>query len=1137
MISFTCSGCQKKLQAKPEMLGKRVKCPGCGLTTEVMAKSQSSPSTVRPRPSYSAGAKPTQPSDKSKVRTPGAGREQPTATLPDKHDKTGANTSDLTSNLVDHLSVPSRDSNDAGIAGPFVDLTSFLSLPQSKDELGRLGGFRILKVLGHGGMGVVFLAEDPQLRRKVAIKAMRPHLAQSDVGRERFLREARSAAALEHDNIVPIHHVAEDRGVPYIVMPLLRGQSLEDRLKQDEPIPLALMLQVGKELGSALVAAHGQGLLHRDIKPANIWLESTQARELHPVSQPRVKLLDFGLARLTVVDEQDYLTQSGAVIGTPGYMPPEQVNGEKLDGRADLFSLGCVLYRMAAGKVAFPGDTITARLLSVTIHDPEPPSKLNSTIPTELSTLIEQMLAKKREDRPTSAHEIVARLAALKHIVDEAAPNIATPSGARQQAGGKSPLTEAASKIRPAERNLLKSKVVIGAAAATMLLLVAGVFVVNRERGDDNMAQNKDPEDGTAQLKPPPRRKPPDDPKETGPKIVLPGPLDKLDPINIPAAERFPWQPNDLVGVLGKHGQMHWGRVTALAINPKGDLVAAGNGRLIYLWDIKASELKRVLSGGKLGVGSLEFSRDGTEFLSGGNDQTVKLWDTNSGKEKSSFPGYQGLYCSDGRIVTAGGTVKFWDLESGKEIDNPQPLPGDIVVYSRGGELMAVRRKDNTIHLLDAQTLTDKGTLKGHTQQVCSMAISPDGKLVASATHNYGGELAEIKIWDAKSAEEITTLPANSLAVWSITFSPDGKTLAAAQRYAITIWETSTWKKQKDLDGLYAQVFSLAYAADGKTLVSGGEDHSVQVWDLATGKRRSLPERPWWKIGGAMAFAADGNLLAVPFMGRSEGKVEIWDLKSGKPRVSIEGGSSAHSAAFSRDGRILAGGFFGSIYLKDLASDQIKNRWELQNNAYNVSFTHDSGSLVSFNADGTVRIWDVPRGAQTGYFKGVGVPAPDGKTIAVIEPEKVVAIRDVSTQKVLQTIHLDDPGATLMYSANGKHLTTTANGLMRFWDPASGKEVRQLPVPGLPVCFSPDGAHMVLGDVLDFVLCDLATGKELKRWFFPNDHRQSAIFSPDGRHLLVGNENGTVYVLRLAPSKAPEAKKAPPGALDRLATR
>src|SRR5262249_55726881 len=200
--------------------------------------------------------------------------------------------------------------------GVRAELVTLLGPPGAPGDLGRIGPYRVLAVLGTGGMGVVFRAEDEQLRRPVALKVMRADAAAGPQARERFLREARSAAALEHEHIVPVYHVGEAGGAPFLAMPLLRRGSLEDPLPRAGALPVPDVLRIGRQIAHALAYAHGKGVIHRDVKPANIWLEETPD-ELGDDCQDRVRLLDFGLAR---GPDDAGLTASGAVLGTPAYM-------------------------------------------------------------------------------------------------------------------------------------------------------------------------------------------------------------------------------------------------------------------------------------------------------------------------------------------------------------------------------------------------------------------------------------------------------------------------------------------------------------------------------------------------------------------------------------------------------------------------------------------------------------------------------------------------------------------------------------------------------------------------------------------------------------------------------------------------
>ena len=279
---------------------------------------------------------------------------------------------------------------------------SFLDAAHDASELGRLGGYRILRLLGQGGMGMVFLAEEEALHRQVALKVMSPSLSGNESARLRFLREARAMAAVVNDHIVPIHQVGEHNQIPFLAMPLLEGESLGDCLKREGKLSLAQACSLGKEIASGLAAAHAGGLIHRDIKPDNIWLEAPSGR---------VKILDFGLAR---AQEDNELTQSGTVMGTPKYMSPEQAEGHEVDQRSDLFSLGSVLYHSIAGQTPFRGKSLAATLVSVISTEPSPLTQMREDTPAELSELVSKLMSKNVDARPTSAESVVADFARLE---------------------------------------------------------------------------------------------------------------------------------------------------------------------------------------------------------------------------------------------------------------------------------------------------------------------------------------------------------------------------------------------------------------------------------------------------------------------------------------------------------------------------------------------------------------------------------------------------------------------------------------------------------------------------------------------------------------------------------------------------
>jgi len=306
-------------------------------------------------------------------------------------------------------SLPAEDAT-AGWQGDGSSADPCLRPARQADELGRLASYRILKILGQGGMGRVYQAEDTLLQRLAALKVMLPAYASDPGARQRFLREARAAAALEHDNIVTIYQVGEDNGVPFLAMPLLKGESLEDLLRKQPHLAIVEVVRIGREIAEGLSAAHEGGLIHRDIKPGNLWLEG---------SRRRVKILDFGLARPASAGQDNPVTQAGTILGTPAYMAPEQARGDELDARADLFSLGCVLYRMLTGEPPFRGEGVMSILMSLASDTPPSPADLNAEVPPALSGLVMWLLAKDRTQRPASAQAVVEQLTALAVASEE----------------------------------------------------------------------------------------------------------------------------------------------------------------------------------------------------------------------------------------------------------------------------------------------------------------------------------------------------------------------------------------------------------------------------------------------------------------------------------------------------------------------------------------------------------------------------------------------------------------------------------------------------------------------------------------------------------------------------------------------
>jgi eukaryotic-like serine/threonine-protein kinase len=341
-----------------------------------------------------------------------------------------------------------------------VDCLSRLgfSLDPSDDPemLGRVGAYEISGVVGAGGMGIVLKGWDRSLDRFVAIKFLQPTFSHHSASRQRFAREAKAAAGVVHDNVIAIYGVDSHHGLPYLVMPYIKGESLQRRIERAAPLGLEEMIEITLQTARGLQAAHDQGLVHRDIKPANILL---------PQSVSRVVITDFGLAR--TIDDAT-LTQSGSLTGTPNYMSPEVIRGEICDHRTDLFSLGSTMYAMACGHPPFRADSPYAILRRITDDTHRPLSAHRTNLPRWFCAIVDQLLEKKPQDRFPSAGALADHLEQCLAFV--------------RQPDSRSEPTVHLSHSQRRQRMLIVSRVCV---FATLLTLVAGWAWWTRKPVDD----------------------------------------------------------------------------------------------------------------------------------------------------------------------------------------------------------------------------------------------------------------------------------------------------------------------------------------------------------------------------------------------------------------------------------------------------------------------------------------------------------------------------------------------------------------------------------------------------------------------------------------------------------------------------
>jgi serine/threonine protein kinase len=673
-------------------------------------------------------------------------------------------------------------------------------IPREPGELGRLGHYRLLSMLGHGGMGIVFLANDTRLQRHVAVKVMRPELAANPSSRKRFLREARVAAQIRSDHVVSIFHVDQEGDLPYLVMEVLHGQSLAEKLEREKRLPIAECLRIARETANGLDAAHACGMIHRDVKPGNIWLEAPSNR---------VKLLDFGLARART---GALITQRHIILGTPAYMSPEQAAGTPLDERCDLFSLGAVLYHTLTGQQPFAGGDLMAVLSKLATASRPKAVDLVPELPAGVAGLLDRLLSNDPANRPSTAAEVSRELLVLEREVAGTPPS-SVPSLPQ------SPSELEANRISPTSSSgRRRSRVLMtgGILFACMMICLIAAWLTGAF-ADGTPADKKDVEENSALTT----------------TAAIP-----TSSVSQPVAEAQKPVVEAQKPALAEFSlKGHLQQVSVAFSGDSKTLVSGdyGSGQVIF-WDVDRREMTSQFSAAPRAT-LWTFAIDPEKRWLAVAQMSSKIHLFRVGKPLALLlEGHTGrvmhlAFLRDGKtLLSTGydGSIRSWDVETQKEGKMLVRPPGnkrldDFSVWEDGlGGLRLATAGPNFIGLDNVQ-------LETLAYQPLCVALSPDGKKLACPAPERG-----VAVWQLpdKNRYRLGSLK-DEQNPQGLAFTPDGKYLVVLGFVTTRIYDANGGELVASVNHA-EKGNSLAVSPDGLWLAVGTMNGPIRVWHLPT---------------------------------------------------------------------------------------------------------------------------------------------------------------------------------------------------------------------------------------------------------------------------------------------------------------